>query len=114
MAAPAVTKPEAPEASRPRRPVQEKRGKRKKKGRGLAVNIVLYVLALIAIGALLYPTAANWFADRRHNSEISGHLSSVEKTPPAEREHKLDVAYKCNDELQVGPLFDPYLMDRRP
>lgn len=116
MAAPAPTKREDPQPLRPRRVAQEKKSKThkrgpKKRGRGLAVNIVLYIFALIAIGALLYPTAANWFADRRHNSEISGYLSSVEKTPPAEREHKLDVAYLYNDELEVGPLFDPYLMD---
>lgn len=84
---------------------------KKKRRRGLTVNIVLYVLALVAIGAMLYPSAADWFANRRHNSEISGYLSSVAKTPPAEREHKLDVAYTYNDELDVGPLFDPYITD---
>lgn len=81
---------------------------RKKRKRGLGVNLLLWVLALVAVGALLYPTAANWFEARKHNSEISGYLSSVANTSPQERTHKLDVAYAYNDELEPGPLIDPY------
>lgn len=88
----------------PRRKVAAK----KKRRRGLAVNVLLWALAMVAVGALLYPTASNWFEDLRHNSEISGYLSSVDKMTELERTEKLDAAYAYNDELEPGPLLDPY------
>ncbi len=98
--------------SKGRRGRKGREGRKGDKGRagrkGLVLNVILWVLAMVAVSALLYPTASNWFEDRRHNSEISGYLSSVADTSPQERTHKLDVAYLYNDELEPGPLIDPY------
>ena len=83
--------------------------KKKKRSKGwLVTSIVLQLAAMGALGMLLYPQAADWFATLRHNSEISGYVERVESTPSKERERILAAAYKYNDELQPGPLTDPY------
>lgn len=81
----------------------------KKPRKGLALNIVLQVVAMIAIGLLVYPDAADWFATRNHNSEISGYVDRVEETPSEERQRILEAAYRYNDQLEPGPLTDPYI-----
>lgn len=63
---------------------------------------------MAAIGLLVYPDAASWVARIGHNAEISGYVQQIEKTPRAERGRILDAAYAYNDQLQPGPLTDPY------
>lgn len=85
------------------------RGSRKR----LISNIILQVLAMLGIGLLVYPDGADWVNRIGHNSEISGYLSEVDNTPPEERQRILDAAYAYNDQLQPGPLTDPYLSEQQ-
>lgn len=64
---------------------------------------------MVGIGLLVYPDAADWFATLQHNSEISGYIDNVEQTPSAERQRILQAAYAYNDQLEPGPLTDPYI-----
>lgn len=75
------------------------------------LTIFYQIIAMAAIGLLLYPDAANWFSQRNHNSEISGYIRSVETTDSAEREAILAAAYAYNDQLEPGPLTDPYISE---
>lgn len=90
-----------------------KRGKGKSKRRmtvgTLILNIILLIGAMAGLGLLLYPDAADWFASRAHNAEISGYIDRVEQTPSEERERILAAAYAYNDALEIGPLMDPYI-----
>lgn len=84
--------------------------KRKKRRVGqIVVSVALQVAAMLGIGLLVYPDAADWFAAAAHNSEISGYIDQVEQTATGERRSTLDAAYAYNDELTPGPLTDPYL-----
>ena len=75
----------------------------------LVWNIVLQAAAMVAIGLLVYPEAASWVSRIGHNSEISGYIDRVDATPSEERQRILDAAYAYNDELEPGPLTDPYI-----
>lgn len=77
--------------------------------RRLLFNIALQVFAMLGIGLLVYPTAANWFSALGHNSEISGYLSSVAALSDAERSEKLAAADAYNAVLEPGKLTDPFL-----
>lgn len=68
----------------------------------------MQVVAMVAIGLLVYPDAADWFATRRHNAEISGYVTRVEETSTEERLRVLAAAYDYNNSLVPGPLTDPY------
>lgn len=87
-------------------PQKKKPGKQR---RNLTFNIILQVFAMVAIGLLVYPDAANWISSIGHNSEISGYVRQVESTPSVERQQILDAAYAYNDQLEPGPLTDPYI-----
>lgn len=77
--------------------------------RWLATSVILQVVAMIAIGLLVYPDAADWFASLRHNSEISGYIERVNQTPTEEQQRILAAAYAYNEQLVPGPLTDPYV-----
>lgn len=83
---------------------------RKQKQR-LAQNIVLQLLAMFGIGLLLYPEAANWWNSLGHDEEVSGYVRQIENTTPEERQRLLDAAYHYNDQIEPGPLMDPYLTE---
>lgn len=76
--------------------------------RRLRNNIILQVLAMIGLGAMLWPSAANWVSTLFHDGEISGYTSSVRKMLEAERLEALDIAYEYNRHLPAGVLRDPY------
>ncbi|MCB1273789.1 MAG: class C sortase [Leucobacter sp.] len=63
---------------------------------------------MIGIGALLYPTASDWFATLNHNAEISGYTEVVSGMTDEAREAKLEVARAYNTLMPAGPLRDPY------
>ena len=88
----------------PSRPRRRSRGRR-----GLVLGVALQVFAMVGIGLLVYPDAADWFARLNHNAEISGYIDRVEQTPSAERQAILDAAYVYNERLEPGPLTDPYI-----
>lgn len=76
--------------------------------RRFGVPILLQVLAMIGIGALVYSSAADWFATLNHNSEVSGYVDAVAQLDPADREAKLRVARDYNAHMPQGVLRDPY------
>lgn len=84
------------------------RGASPRRGR-LGVGIALQLLAMAAIGMLVYPEAASWVARIGHNAEISGYVRHVATTTPEERTRILDAAYAYNEQLVPGPLTDPYV-----
>lgn len=81
--------------------------------RQLAWGVVLQILAMVAIGLLVYPDMANWVSRIGHNAEISGYVDRVAATPTAERQRILDAAYAYNDALEPGPLTDPYITENQ-
>lgn len=78
------------------------------RGRRLLAPISLQVLAMLGIAALLYPTAADWFATLSHDSEISGYTEAADRLTDATRTAKLDAARAYNATLPPGVLRDPY------
>lgn len=72
------------------------------------VPVVLQLVAMIGIGALLYPVAADWVATLGHNSERSGYVRQVEALTAAERSAGLRAAREYNEHLPPGALVDPY------
>lgn len=63
---------------------------------------VLVLLAVVGLGLLLYPTAANWFAVRNQASELTGYASAVDAMPTAAQEAMLASAEAYNDRLAAG------------
>ncbi len=78
------------------------------RGKSLLVPVLLQLGAMVGIGALLYSSAADWFATLGHNAEISGYVREVEAMPPAEREAMLETARHYNSFMPLGVLRDPY------
>ncbi|ABM06421.1 sortase A [Pseudarthrobacter sp. PvP004] len=74
-------------------------------------RILVVLIAITGVGILLYPTAAAWFSDRVHATEISGYVATVENLNPSEKTSILDSARKFNEELPSGPLRDPYSLN---
>lgn len=72
-------------------------------------SAILQVVAMVGIGLLLYPQAADWFATLNHNADISGYVRQVDSAVPEHKQQLLDTAYVYNDELEPGPLTDPYI-----
>ncbi|HUH52672.1 MAG TPA: class C sortase [Microbacteriaceae bacterium] len=85
----------------------------KKQRKGQKLNTLLLIVAIFSIGLLTYPEAANWVSSIGHNSEISGYVKNLEKTPSAKRAEILQAAYEYNDKLQPGPLADPYITENQ-
>ena len=74
-------------------------------------NITLQLIGMVGIGLLIYPEAANWVNSLEHNSEVSGYVREIENTAPEDRQRILDAAYNYNEQLEPGPLTDPYLTE---
>lgn len=74
-------------------------------------RVFIILAAVLGVGVMVYPTAAVWFSDRVHATEISGYIDSVENIAPSDREALLDEARKFNEELPSGPLRDPYSLN---
>lgn len=71
----------------------------------------IVLAAVIGVGTLLYPTAAAWFSDRVHATEISGYVETVQNLAPSDKKALLDQARQFNKELPSGPLRDPYSLN---
>lgn len=100
-----------PETTTPASAEAKPKRTRKQKQR-LAQNIVLQLLAMLGIGLLLYPEAANWWNSLGYDEEVSGYVRQIEKTTPEEHQRLLDAAYHYNDQIEPGPLMDPYLTEQ--
>lgn len=70
-------------------------------------NLILQVLAMVGIGAMLWPSGANWVSSLFHDGEISGYTSAVEKMKENERLAELEAAHEYNRHLPAGILQDP-------
>lgn len=99
------------EAGRHRLRSASKPGRSRKQKQRLASNIALQIFAMLGIGLLVYPDGADWVNSLGHNEEISGYVRQYENTPPQERQRILDAAYNYNEQLEPGPLTDPYLTE---
>ncbi len=99
------------EASGTSRPPEKRERPRRRK---LGVPVVLQLVAMVGIGALVYPAAADWFATLTHNAERSGYVREVDSLTPAERRAGLDAAREYNEHLPPGALVDPYSQDGDP
>ncbi|WP_232299732.1 class C sortase [Leucobacter komagatae] len=93
---------EAPGTSRP------PRSRTRPAVRRFGVPLVLQLVAMLGIGALVYPAAADWVASLSHNAERSGYVRQVESFSPAERSAGLEAARAYNEHLPGGALVDPY------
>jgi sortase A len=74
-------------------------------------SVVLQLIAMLGIGLLVYPQAADWVSALGHRSEISNYMARSDTTTDTERQQLLDAAYSYNDEIDPGPLTDPYLSE---
>ncbi|MBO1901718.1 class C sortase [Leucobacter weissii] len=63
---------------------------------------------MLGIGALVYSSAADWFATLNHDAEISGYAEEVEALPDGIAEEELSIAQEYNAHLPQGVLRDPY------
>jgi sortase A len=63
---------------------------------------------MLGIGALLYPSAADWFATRDHSSEVTHYTQQVHELPETTRQALLQVARDYNADTSLGVLRDPY------
>lgn len=81
---------------------------RRRTRRSIGVPILLQVTAMLGIGALLYPTAADWFATLEHDSEVSGYVERAEALPDAAKRSALADAEAYNALMPNGPLRDPF------
>ncbi|GAA1315156.1 class C sortase [Leucobacter albus] len=102
---------EAPGTSGPRADRNDAAAARKRERRGgrrLGAPIVLQVIAMLGIGALVYPAAADWFAALAHTEERAGYVREVDQLTPTERAAALEAARTYNANLPAGALVDPY------
>ena len=74
-------------------------------------RLAIVLIATIGVGTLLYPTAAAWFSDRIHDTEISGYADTVKSLASTQQQNLLDQAHQYNAELPAGPLRDPYSLN---
>ncbi|OFI39399.1 class C sortase [Arthrobacter sp. SW1] len=89
-----------------------RRSQRKSRRRWSKQRILIVLATVVGVGTLLYPTAASWFSDRVHATEISGYVDSVKNIDPKEQEAMLSAARSFNAGLPSGPLRDPYALDQ--
>lgn len=77
-------------------------------------GLVIFLLVVLGLGMLLYTQAADWFATRNHNAEVSGYIAAVDELSAAERVRALELASDYNDRMPQGPLRDPYTTTADP
>ncbi|MDR6688323.1 sortase A [Arthrobacter sp. 1088] len=104
-----MTQPQLPQL-RPRRTAQQPSRARSAWSKQ---RIFIVLAAIIGVGVLLYPTAAAWFSDRVHATEISGYIETVENLSPSAQKSLLDEARQFNKVLPSGPLRDPYSLNEQ-
>lgn len=89
--------------------VSEVPGTSRTRTRRIAVApLVLQLVAMIGIGALVYPAAANWFETRTHHAERAGYVRTVDALGDETRADAFAAAHAYNENLPPGALIDPY------
>lgn len=76
-----------------------------------ALDIIIGLVIVLGAGVLLYPTAAQFFSDRAHATQVSGYVDDVQDTSPSDRSARLEQGRQYNKNLPQGPLRDPYLLN---
>ena len=71
-------------------------------------GIAIFTIIVLGIGMLLYTQAADWFATRNHNEQVSGYIDSVDELSDEARREALELADAYNSRMPQGPLRDPY------
>ena len=71
-------------------------------------QVLLQLAAMVGIGALLYPAAADWFSTIGHDAEVAGYVREVQQLPEQARIDHLRVADEYNAHMPSGVLRDPY------
>lgn len=79
--------------------------------RGWITHVVAAVVLFAGIVTLTYPTAATWFDDLAHRSEVSGYVDEIRSASGGDLEARRESAHAYNDDLPSGPLRDPYLLN---
>ncbi|MCK2037899.1 class C sortase [Microbacterium sp. SSW1-49] len=75
-------------------------------------SAVVAAMLLVGVGTVTYPTAANWFSDRAHATEVSGYIQDVQDLGESALQKILEAAEQYNEDLQSGPLRDPFVLDQ--
>ncbi|MGX9898985.1 class C sortase [Arthrobacter sp. SA17] len=104
-----MTQPESTPASP--QTVHARRPQRRFRQQWSKQRVVIVLAAVLGVGVLVYPTAAAWFSDRVHATEISGYIDSVENISPSLKTALLNEARQFNRELPSGPLRDPFALN---
>lgn len=76
--------------------------------RDMAVPLILQAVAMVGLAALLYSSAADWFAVRAQSATISGYIEQAATLPTSEQQAALATAAAYNADLPEGVLSDPY------
>ncbi|MBP2413252.1 sortase A [Arthrobacter stackebrandtii] len=74
-------------------------------------RLLIVLVALGGITLLLYPTAASWFSDRAHATEISGYGEMTAARDDGEIDSMIQEAKAFNAALPGGPIRDPYVLN---
>ncbi|WP_051668128.1 MULTISPECIES: class C sortase [unclassified Microbacterium] len=74
-------------------------------------STVVAAMLLAGVSTVTYPTAANWFSDRAHATEVSGYVQEVQDLGDSALQKILGAADRYNHDLQSGPLRDPFALD---
>lgn len=90
---------------------QPARAPQQRRRRWTLQRAMIILVTLIGAGVLLYPTAADWFSARAHDTEISGYVNKVSDLAQGTQDELLEQARKYNAELPAGPLRDPYSLN---
>lgn len=77
-------------------------------------RLPMQIMIVLGVALLTYHSAADWFATRNHNAELSGYVDAVEQMPKANRDAELALARSYNEKMPQGPLRDPYAYDVNP
>lgn len=94
-------------------PTPSLRRPRKTTKRWTLQRFFIVLAAIVGVGILLYPTAAAWFSDRVHATDISGYVDTVETLSASAQQDLLEEARQFNRELPAGPLRDPYSLNEK-
>lgn len=79
--------------------------------RRLLLPAALQILAMVGLGAFVYADAADWFATRSHDSEMSGYVRQVEQLESEATSEMLQQAQHYNDSLPDSVIRDPFADD---
>ncbi|UTT52493.1 class C sortase [Microbacterium maritypicum] len=89
-----------------------RRAARERTRRSFSLSSTIVAAMLLAgVGTVTYPTAANWFSDRAHATEVSGYIQDVQDLGESALQKILEAAEQYNEDLQSGPLRDPFVLD---